>query len=68
MSVAHGIVESQIEPTVFYSLSANFIGGEGRGEVVLSFQKVGLFICRTDCLRVPLSLALSPRFAGRERE
>ncbi len=56
MSVAHVVVKGQIEPTAFFSLSANFIGGEGRGEVVLSFQKVGLFICRTDCLRCPLSL------------
>ena len=68
MSAAHVIVKGQIEPTAFFSLSANFIGGEGRGEVVLSFQKVRLFIFRIDCLRVPLSLALSPRFAGRERE
>ncbi len=30
-------IKNQLKSTVSYSLSANFIGGEGRGEVVLSF-------------------------------
>ncbi len=55
------------KPTASYPLSANFIGGEGRGEVVLRFQKVRLFIFRSGCLRAPLSLILSPHSVCGER-
>ena len=56
------------KPSVFSPSPSILIDGEGRGGVALSFRDVRGFVDRDVCLRVPLSIILSPRFAGGERK
>ena len=52
------------KPSVFSPSPSILIDGEGWGGVALSFRKMRLLIYRAACLRIPLSLVLSPRSAG----
>ena len=56
------------KPSVFYSSPSILVDGEGRGGVALSFGDVRRFVDRDACLRVPLSIILSPRFSGGARK
>ncbi len=56
------------KPSVFSPSPSILIDGEGRGGVGLSFRDVRWFVDRNVILRVPLSIILSPRFAGGARK
>ena len=62
------ISKTSANPVFFSPSPSILIDGEGRGGVGLSFEDVRWFVDRDVCLRVPLSIILSPRFAGGARK
>ena len=62
------ILKQPLKPTASFSIPSISMGGGARGGVSPTFREVGRFIYRIGCLRVPLSIILSPRFAGGARK
>ena len=65
---AFQILKTSANPVFFYPSRSILIDGEGLGGVALSFRDVRWFVDRDVCLQVPLSIILSPRFAGGTRK